>query len=196
MVMTQTEANLYSNLYDGNLNRGDLEREERGGGGFFYDGVAAGREVRAGLSRRSAATRPLPMEGVCFFVKSVDNSRLVRVVDPNSKRECMGLVACVSAVFVMALLYIGPCLAMLRTGYRIQDLQKENQVLAESARQLQVKEAVLRDPQRIYSIARGQLGLTEPAPEQVVWPDADGLPPSGSELLARNAAGLNSPRVK
>lgn len=185
MVISQIEASLLSSM----------DQEERRDKGFFYDGVAAGRDVRAGLSRRAAATRPLPMEDVCFFVKTVDNSRLVRVVDPNSKRECMGLVACVSAVFVIALLYIVPCLAMLRTGYQIQDLQRENQALAESARQLQVKEAVLRDPQRIYSIARGKLGLNEPTPEQVVWPEADGTLPSGRDLLARNA-GLDAQRVK
>src|SRR5262249_14912788 len=71
---------------------------------FFYDGVAAGREVRAGLSRRPAATRPLPMEDLCFFVKTIDNSRLVRVVDPHSRRECLGLIASVTAVFFLALL--------------------------------------------------------------------------------------------
>ena len=185
MVTTQIEDSLY----------GAAAREERSSGGFFYDGVAAGRDVRAGLSRRAAATRPLPMEDVCFFVKTIDNSRLVRVVDPNSGRECAGLVVCVSALFVIALLYVVPCLAMLRTGYRIQDLQKENQELTEASRQLQVKEAVLRDPQRIYTIARGQLGLNEPTAEQVVWPDADGTP-TGRELMARNSADSIVQRVK
>jgi cell division protein FtsL len=152
--------------------------------GFLYDGVAAGREVRARLSRRYAAARPLPMEEICFFVKTIDNSRLVRVVDPRSRRECLGLIGCLAAVFALALLYIGPSLALLRIGYRLEDLKKEHESLAESARQLQVKEAALRDPQRIYSIARGRLGLDSPAPEQVVWPEADGA--GGRELLARN----------
>ncbi|GEM_PF-293369 len=154
--------------------------------GFFYDGVAAGREVRAGLSRRPAATRPLPMEDLCFFVKAIDNSRLVRVVDPNSRRECLGLIGCVSAFFFLALLYIVPSLAILRTGYRLQDLKKEHEALVETGRQLQVKEATLRDPQRIYSIAKAKLGLDEPVPEQVIWPEADGNLPTGREMLARN----------
>ena len=153
-------------------------------GTFFYDGVAAGREVRAGLSRRAAATRPLPMEDLCFFVKSIDNSRLVRVVDPHSGRECLGFVGFVSAVFFLALLYVGPSLAILRTGYRVEDLKREHEALVESARQLQVREAALRDPQRIYSIAKGKLHLDAPQPEQVIWPEANGNPGSG-ELLAR-----------
>lgn len=170
--------------------REDARTGERAqAGGFFYDGVAAGREVRAGLSRRPAATRPLPMEDLCFFIKTIDNSRLVRVVDPHSRRECLGLVICVLAVFLLALLYIGPHLALLRTGYRLEDLKREHEALAESNRQLQVKEATLRDPQRIYSIAR-KLGLEAPAPEQVVWPEPDGRLPTGRELLARNGGAV------
>src|SRR5712692_4534926 len=164
--------------------RGREEAETGHGTSFFYDGVAAGREVRAGLSRRAAATRPLPMEDLCFFVKTIDNSRLMRVVDPHSRRECFGLIACVSAVFLLALLYIGPRLALLHTGYRTEDLKKQNESLAETNRQLQMKEATLRDPQRIYSIAV-KMGLVTPAPEQMVFPEGDGRILNGRDLMAR-----------
>jgi cell division protein FtsL len=197
-VAAEEDAGCRPRLVAADANRGwDAGAGEQAGPGagvFFYDGVAAGREVRAGLSRRSAAVRPLPMEDLCFFAKSIDNSRLVRVVDPHSRRECLGLVACLSAVFVLAVIYIVPSLLLLRTGYRVETLKKENDALVESNRQLQVKEAVLRDPQRIYSIARGKLGLSEPAPEQVVWPEADGHMPTGHELLARNAFRNNKER--
>ncbi len=160
---------------------------------FFYDGVAAGREVRAGLSRRPAATRPLPLEDLCFFVKTIDNSRLVRVVDPHSRRECFGLIGCILAVFFLALLYIGPHLALLRTGYRLEDLKKENATLAEANQQLQVREATLRDPQRIYSIAV-KMGLVTPSAEQVIFPEADGHIPNGRELMARSGRGSDYSR--
>jgi len=153
---------------------------------FFYDGVAAGRDVRAGLARRAAANRPLPLEELCFFVKPIDNSRLVRVVDPHSRRECLGLVVCVSAVFCLALLYVLPYLAILRTGYRTEEQKKEYEVLAANNRQLQIREAKLRDPRRIQSIARG-LGLQVAAPQQVVWPEG-GAPRTDAELLARYGA--------
>ncbi len=162
---------------------------EKAGGEFFYDGVAAGREVRAGLSRRSASARPLPMEDLCFFVKTIDNSRLVRVVDPQSRRECLGLVAWVMALFGVVLLYAVPYLAQLRSGYRVEDLKRDHEVLVENARQLQVREAALRDPQRIYSIARGQLGMGAPSPGRVKWSEPSATPPfSGRDLLARNHA--------
>ncbi len=165
--------------------RGDAGTRGRGEG-FFYDGVAAGREVRAGLSRRSAATRPLPMEDLCFFVKPIDNSRLVRVLDPHSRSECLKLVAVVSAVFFLALLYILPYLSLLRAGYRVEDLKKDHETLAEAGRQLKIKEAELRDPHRIAAIARGNLGMLEAAPEQVVWPEASGSQPGAGELIAHD----------
>lgn len=158
-------------------------------GGFYYDGVAAGRGVRAGLSRRAASTRPLPMEELCFFAKSIDNSRLVRVVDPGSKRECLGLTLAVGAACLMALLLAAPYLAMLRSGYRMEDAKKEHQALAETNRQLQVKEAELRDPQRIFRIAVGQLGMRAPRAEQVSWAESDRTPRDPGRLLARNARG-------
>ena len=49
--------------------------------GFTYDGVRAGRAIRTGLSRRSAASRPLPMEQVCLYVKAIDNSGVRRRTD-------------------------------------------------------------------------------------------------------------------
>ncbi len=158
---------------------------------FLYDGVTAGRGVRAGLSRRSAATRPMPMEELCFFVKSIDNSRLVRVVDPHSRRECVGLVLCVLTVFVMAMMYAAPYLAKLRSGYRLEDLKKEHEALFENNRQLQVREAALKDPRRIHGIARGRLGLDTPTPGQVAWTEPRASRPSSS-LLARNAATVSA----
>ena len=155
---------------------------------FLYDGVAAGREVRAGLARRSAACRPLPMEDLCFFVKPIDNSRLVRLMDPHSKWELVKMLAGGLFVFVLALGYLVPYLSVLRTGYRIEDLKKDNEDLVERGRALQVQEARLKNPKRIDQMARG-LGLRKPTADQVVW--ADGVAPANpSELVAQNVSRL------
>jgi hypothetical protein len=116
---------------------------------FLYDGVAAGREVRAGLARRSASVRPLPMEDLCFFVKPID-------------------------------------LWMLRTGYRIEELKKEHETLVDHSRVLQVEEAGLRNPRRIDEIARTRLGMSKPAPHQVMWADGANAPSQPTDLLAQN----------
>jgi cell division protein FtsL len=155
---------------------------------FLYDGVAAGREVRAGLARRSAAVRPLPMENLCFFVKPIDNSRLVRVMDPHSKWDLLKMLAGGLFVFVIAFGYIVPYLWMLRTGYRIEELKKEHETLVDQSRVLQVEESGLRNPRRIDEIARTRLGMSKPAPHQVMWADGANAPSQPTDLLAQNVS--------
>jgi len=153
---------------------------------FLYDGVAAGREVRAGLARRSASVRPLPMEDLCFFVKPIDNSRLVRVLDPHSKWDLLKMLAGGLFGLVIAFGYIVPYLGMLRTGYRIEELKKEHETLVDQSRVLQVEEAGLRDPRRIDEIARTRLGMSKPSPLQVVWADGANASSQPADLLAQN----------
>ena len=166
----------------------EIGRRADEGMGFLYDGVTAGPEVRAGLARRSAACRPLPMEDLCFFVKPIDNSRLVRVMDPHSKWELLKMLAGGLFVFGLALAYFAPYLWMLRTGYRIEELKRAHEVLVEQSRQLQVEEAELRNPQRIDVIARTRLGMRKPSPEQVAWADGANAPSQPADLVAENLA--------
>jgi cell division protein FtsL len=165
--------------------------------GFFYDGVWAGRAVRAGLSRRAASSRPLPMEEICFFVKAIDNSRLVRVLDPHSRRDCLKLVGFFASLFVLAVLYILPYLALRHSGYNVEDLKRQNLALGEENRALQVQESTLRDPQRIDTIARTRLGMKPALPEQMTWPDGARTPrQDGRELLARNLSRFAAERTR
>jgi len=165
------------------------DRRDRGRGGrasqpFLWDGVEAGREVRAGLARRSAACRPLPMEDLCFFVKPIDNSRLVQVMDPRSKWEILKMVVGGLFLLLMALGYALPYLEKADAGYRIQDLRNQNEALVEHTKQLQVEKASLEDPRRVAAEAAG-LGLRKPTAEQVVW--AEGAAPANPmDLVAQN----------
>ena len=167
------------------------------GGGYYYDGVWAGRDVRAGLSRRAAASRPLPMEEICFFVKPIDNSRLVRVLDPHSHRDRLKIGGFFAALFTLAVLYSLPQVALRHSGYKIEDLKRENQALVEANKTLSVREASLRDPQRIDAIAHTQLGMQPALPEQVAWPDGARAPrQNGRELLARNLSRYTAERTR
>jgi cell division protein FtsL len=158
--------------------------------GFLYDGVAAGREVRAELARRSAASRPLPMEDLCFFVKPIDNSRLVKVMDPHSKWDIVKTLAGSLFAFALALSYLIPYVSMVRSGYRIEELKREHAALAAESRRLVAEEARLRNPERIERLARTHLGLQKPAAERVAW--ADGTTPGAeaTDLLAQNLSRL------
>ena len=61
----------------------------------------------------------------------------------------------------------------IQYGYRIEEAQKKKDQLAEIGRQLRLERASLRSPQRIDSIARGELGMVVPAPGQLVTFSAD-----------------------
>ncbi len=116
-------------------------------------------------------------------VKRIDNSRLVRNVEPARLRglyRTAGLGAIVAVFFMM---YIYQHFRCIDISFQLEDLKvKETQAAALNS-ELRLEIAALRDPRRIDVIARRQLGLTQPLPTQVQEYDA----PSGAEVAARYA---------
>jgi cell division protein FtsL len=116
-------------------------------------------------------------------VKRIDNSRLVRNVEPVRLRglyRTAGLGAIVAVFFMM---YIYQHFRCIDLSFQLEDLKvKQTQVAALNS-ELRLEIAALRDPRRIDVIARRQLGLTQPLPTQVQEYDA----PSGAEVAARYA---------
>lgn len=153
--------------------------------GFVYDGVLAGRDVRAGLSRRSAAVAALPMEDVCFYVKEIDNSRLRRKVDPSDKRMMGRLIVLGIAAVVFCLTSFGPVAAKRQSGYRLQSLNNQYQKLKVVNSQLKDHQAKLSNVQRVQKLAKAR-GLASAPPERYAWQDRAITPSSGGSELARN----------
>lgn len=116
-------------------------------------------------------------------VKRIDNSRLVRNVEPVRLRglyRTAGLGAIVATFFMM---YIYQHFRCIDLSFQLEDLKvKQTQVAALNS-ELRLEIAALRDPRRIDVIARRQLGLTQPLPTQVQEYDA----PIGAEVAARYA---------
>ena len=153
--------------------------------GFVYDGVLAGRDVRAGLSRRSAAVAALPMEDICFYVKEIDNSRLRRKVDPADKRMMGRLIVLGIIVVVFCLTSFGPVAAKRQSGYRLQSLNNQYQKLRMVNSQLKDHQAKLSNVQRVQKLAKAR-GLAAAPPERYAWQDHAITPSSGGSELARN----------
>jgi cell division protein FtsL len=116
-------------------------------------------------------------------VKRIDNSRLVRNVEPVRLRglyRTAGLGAIVAVFFMM---YIYQHFRCIDLSFQLEDLKvKQTQATALNS-ELRLEIAALRDPRRIDVIARRQLGLTQPLPTQVQEYDAS----SGAEVAARYA---------
>jgi cell division protein FtsL len=113
----------------------------------------------------------MPIE--VHFEKRIINNNVVREADAKSHRDYI-VVTALGAVFLFGLFAYGwQHYQWIQYGYRIEEAQKKKDQLAEMGRQLRLERASLRSPQRIDSIARGELGMVVPAPGQLVTFSAD-----------------------
>ncbi len=114
-------------------------------------------------------------------VKRIDNSRLVRNVEPVKLRGLYRTVVLGGIVAAFFMVYIYQHFRCIDLSFQLEDM-KAKQVEATSLNSsLKLEIAGLRNPMRIDVIARRQLGLTEPLPTQVQEYDA----PAGAEVAAR-----------
>ena len=137
--------------------------------------------------RRASATFPQ-----FYFLKRIDNSRLRREVDPAKRRECYSLLGLGILVFLFGLLFAWQHFECVQYGYQIEQLKAQRAALEEWSHQLRLEHASLADPQRIDRLARGELGLASPAPQQVIRVGAEREPESS--VLARNVPALGPAR--
>ena len=117
-----------------------------------------------------------------YFEKSIDNSRVVKVADPQRRREIRMFSAVAVVFFVMAMFYTWQHFRSIEYGYQIEAQKMEHDRLVELNRNLRLEEASLRDPGRIDLLAR-QMGLESPHPGQVQRLDAD--PQSDGPVIAQ-----------
>ncbi|MBV8207523.1 MAG: cell division protein FtsL [Acidobacteria bacterium] len=117
---------------------------------------------------RPADSVPAAMRGTpeIYIQKRIDNSRVVRVVDPRRTREMMHFAGACAALFLFAILYAWQHFGAIEYGYRIQGARNDVAALAEENRQLTLEQAALRDPQRIDQLARN-MGMRAPQVGQV-----------------------------
>lgn len=97
-----------------------------------------------------------------YWVKRIDNSRLVRQQQCTRVRDC-GLPLAVALVcLAIGLLCAWQHFRSLEYGYRLEELRAQREELREWNRTLRLELASLRDPMRIDWLARMHLGLAAP----------------------------------
>src|SRR5499433_2013792 len=132
-------------------------------------------------ARRSAAVAGITPE--FYFPKTIDNSRVVKIADPQRRRELRLFSASVAALFLLMMFYAWQHFRAIEYGYRLEAQKAERDRLVELNRALKLEEASLRDPSRIDALARN-MGLAAPQPGQVVRLDAD-VDGEGGQVLAQ-----------
>jgi cell division protein FtsL len=113
-------------------------------------------------------------------VKRIDNSRLVRNVEPAKMRNLVRGVALGGVVAAFFMLYVFQHFRCIDLSFQLEDLKAQEMKAAALNSELKLEIAGLRNPMRIDVIARRRLGLTEPLPTNVQEYEA----PDGAEVAA------------
>jgi hypothetical protein len=128
------------------------------------------------MARKKKAPKTIEFQ----TVKRIDNSRLVRNVEPLRLRNYYKTVALGGLMAVFFMFYIYQHFRCIDLSFQLEDLKTRQAEASSLNSGLRLEIEGLRDPKRIDYIARRQLGLTEPLPAQVQDYDA----PSGAEVAA------------
>src|SRR5713226_8155841 len=117
-----------------------------------------------------------------YFVKPIDNSRMVKVEDSSRSREMKHFGIALCCLFLLVMTYAWQHFKAIEYGYKIESVKTQRDGLVEMNRALRLEEASLRDPERIDVLAR-KLGLQSPQAGQVLHLDTTSVD-AGAPVLA------------
>lgn len=144
-------------------------------------------ETQAQVSRnpRKAAKKQPMLE--YYTVKRIDNSRLVRNVEPVKLRNLYKTLLLGGIVALFCMLYVYQHFRCIDLSFQLEDL-KSRQVQAQSLNsELKLEIETLRDPARIDVIAQKELGLKRPDAAQVrEYAAADGAEVAAVQVTRGN----------
>ena len=127
------------------------------------------------------------LDPVILVPKAIDNSQVVREVDPRSSRDLWWLVAVVAVLVFGLVLYAWPHLQVREVDSARVRMSRERERLVEENRKLRLEKASLQNLRRVEQIAVRDLGLRPPPAEMLVVVERPSAAPDGA-LLAGGAA--------
>jgi len=125
-----------------------------------------------------------------YFPKAIDNSRLVKIEDPQRSREMRHFGIAMACLFMLVMTYTWQHFKAIEYGYKVESLRNQRDGLLEMNRALHLEEASLRSPDRIDRLAR-EYGMQPPRAGQVVRIDS-ALPDGGAPVIASAAVSVIS----
>jgi cell division protein FtsL len=117
-----------------------------------------------------------------YFTKAIDNSRLVKIEDPNRGREMKQFGIALACLFLLVMTFAWQHFKAIEYGYKIEALRSTRNDLMEMNHALRLEEASLRDPERIDGLAR-KMGLQSPQAGQVIRMDS-AMPQNDMPVMA------------
>jgi cell division protein FtsL len=116
--------------------------------------------------------------------KSIDNSGIVREVDPRTSRDLAVMLMLAIALVGGLVLYAWPHFQMRQTLTATEQMQRERDRLVEENRKLRLEKASLENLGRVEAIAESHLGLEKPAADRVVVVETPGELPKDTQLAS------------
>ena len=123
------------------------------------------RVATAAVAKNNHGKKPAMVE--FFTVKRIDNSRLVRRLEPVKMRKLFKTAALGGIVALFFMLYIYQHFRCIDLSFQLEDLKAKQEQAQTLNAKSKLEIATLRDPQRIDLLARRWLGLTQPSAIQV-----------------------------
>jgi cell division protein FtsL len=118
-----------------------------------------------------------------YFAKRIDNSRVLKVVDPKRRRELATFTVMLGILLILTMTYVWQHFSAIEYGYKIEQLQLQREAIMESNRALNLEVSSLRDLSRIDPLAR-QMGLQPPTAGQLEIMDSS-VNDAGAPVMAK-----------
>jgi cell division protein FtsL len=131
--------------------------------------------------------RPQAMGGVPLGTRPIDNSQVVRELDPRTSRELVLVLVLVAALVGALVLYAWPNLELRGAARQREQMSQDRERLLEENRKLRLEKSMLESLRRVESIAVKDLGLRPPLPEDVVVVERPPTAPEGARLASGEA---------
>ena len=112
----------------------------------------------------------------------IDNSQVIREVDPRASRDLWWLVVVVMTLVAGLVLYAWPHLQIRETARAQERMSQARERLREENRKLRLEKASLENLRRVEVIATRELGFVAPAAERVVVVEQPRRPAPGAQL--------------
>ncbi len=103
-----------------------------------------------------------------LYMQEIRNNRIHREVDTERQRELQRLLLVVVPLVLLLLVTGWQHFELLRHGYDVERLRQEQTREVETNRHLRLEIETLRAPSRIERIAKEQLHLVAPAPDEAI----------------------------
>lgn len=103
-----------------------------------------------------------------YFRQQIDNSRVRRLADPRCRREQRLSLLAGGVLLLLLFAYAWVRFDTVRLGYQLEAARQQQAQLEQWNRGLELQQASLGNPQRIYGLAQARLGMQNPLPGQIL----------------------------